>query len=255
MFNTGVSMFTVLRTSLALIMILSISCSNGGPDGVKDGVKGSSPATTPGANKPGTNPSTPEQDNLEYKNVQGTIRGQWLFDSEKMKLLIYLNESKMKVIANCEGDLKTAIEIGVAVTTDKITFLESKVAGQGNCQLDFKKDVSLNYTLDGDKMTIVLAGDKQIPFTRVQTQAAPPPAGGAPTDPNAGGTAGDVAIELFSGVDCTGTKYNYTIGMNCTSLTGTVISYRQPGQQCNNANQAANIADVCVTFNKQAAGQ
>ncbi len=248
MFNTGVSMIKVLKTTLALLMILSISCSNGGADGVKDGAAGG----TPGANKPGTNPNTPDQDNVEYKNVQGTVRGQWLFDSEKMKLLIYLNESKMKVIANCEGDLKTVIEVGVAVTADKITFLESKVAGTGNCQLDFKKDVSLKYALDGDQMTIVL-GDKQIPFTRVQTQTAPPAAGGTPTNP--GGAAGDVAAELFSGLDCTGTQHNYTIGMNCASQTGTVISYRQPGQQCQNAKQAVNFSDACQSFNKQLAGQ
>ncbi len=243
-------MITILKTALGLFLILSISCSNGGADGVKDAAAGGAP----GANKPGANPNSPEQDNVDYKNVQGTVRGQWLFDSEKMKLLIYLNESKMKVIANCEGDLKTAIEVGVAVTADKITFLESKVAGTGNCSLDFKKDAIWKYKLDGDQMMIEL-GDKQIPFTRVQTQTAPPAAGGTPTDPGAGGSAGDVAIELFSGLDCTGTKYNYTIAMNCAPLTGTVISYRQPGQQCNNASQAANLADVCEAFNKKAAGQ
>jgi hypothetical protein len=227
----------LLRTLLTTAIAFSISCSKGGAD---DAPTGNAPGT-PAGNKPA--------DNTQFKNVPNSIQGQW---SDGGALTLFVSDTKLKLVAQCENQQVVQVEIAIKLTPTDFTFLESKSAGQGDCSIDFKQGMVTKYSVNGDRLTIMPDAQKQIAFERLQNLPQQP----TPSNPGNGGGNGAITLELFSGANCQGTKVIYTVGMNCTQISGTVNSLRQAGQQqCTNTNQPLQAAQVCESVNQQAAGQ
>ncbi len=217
-------MTLVLRSILAAALAFSISCSSGGGGG--DG-------TGTGA---GGNTKT---DNSAFTNVAGTAKGQW---SNGDTLSLFISDSRMKLVGKCENNQSVEAEVGIKLTANTITILETQTVGSGNCSIDFKKDTVLNYSVNGDELFIQMDEQKQLGFTRIGSAAN--------TNPDTGGVATKVTIELFTGLNCQGQRMVYTKGMDCNQLGGNFSSVKQQGQQCQNLEQPLDSRSECISANK-----
>ncbi|OYZ23781.1 MAG: hypothetical protein B7Y39_03405 [Bdellovibrio sp. 28-41-41] len=222
-------MTLVLRSILAAALAFSISCSSGGGGG--DG-------TGTGA---GGNTKT---DNSAFTNVAGTAKGQW---SDGDTLSLFISDSRMKLVGKCENNQSVEAEVGIKLTANTITFLESRTTGSGNCSIDFKKDTVLNYSVNGDELFIQMDEQKQLAFTRIGSATNTTPGAGT------GGTT--MTFEFYTSQNCTGQKMIYTGGMNCNELGGNISSLKQPGQQCQNTNTPQDSRAFCNSINQQLAQQ
>jgi hypothetical protein len=222
-------MILVLRTILAGYLAFSISCSSGGGGGDGTGTGAG------GANK---------TDNSAFTNVSGTAKGQW---SNGEALRLFISNTRMKLIANCENNQTIETEVGIKLSPTTITILDSSAVGSGNCSIDFKKGTVLNYTVKGDELFVQVDEQKQSGFTRVS-----PPNN---ANPGTGGASAKGTIELFTGQNCQGQRMIYTVGMDCSQLGGNISSIKAQGQACQNLEQPVDSRAECIAANQAAAKQ
>ncbi|MCB0369042.1 MAG: hypothetical protein KDD45_06200, partial [Bdellovibrionales bacterium] len=221
---------------LSIASVLVISCSRGGSDS-------STPANNNGQDK------TQTQKEKEFPNKVGTALGAWVSSDATLKL--YISENKARLEAFCKSKT-TVLEFGVQVAGNKISFLESKKAGDTDCPIEVKKGEEITYAVSGNQLILSTPGEKDLVMTRIENQQTPQEPVATPDNPQQPDAGNSNSLEMYTDVGCTGQKVVYTEKMNCQTVSNTLAILSVKAQdQCQNLQQTLSAQQICQAINQQ----
>ena len=154
-------MKNILKSLLALVFCFSISCSRGGADDSAAGNNnGNGGAGAGGA----AGQASGKVDLSGYKNVPGTILGQW---GANNKVFVGVSQTSIKIAAECDNGTMNQLETKIKLSQSDVEFLENQKSGTGNCEIEFEKGKGFQYQIKGDQLIIDFGG-QQGAFNRIE---------------------------------------------------------------------------------------